>query len=163
MIYVKVFGGKSVKKVLERTFATAKDARQYLLEMGVPPETRSRGFSIGYKDFTLSHPCEDIMAHDDLPDNAMSSSMSSFLNGRRTEPVMPTTKSSPPTEGRPTEASTKPSTGGKLVCLKEICRQLDIDPRAARSKLRRANPQNNKQRWEWPESEVDSIKAILKK
>jgi len=54
------------------------------------------------------------------------------------------------------------TTGPKLISLKEICRDLDVDPRAARMKLRKNSPGNAKKRWEWPEGEIAGIKKLLK-
>lgn len=55
-------------------------------------------------------------------------------------------------------------TTGAIVVLKEICRrpEVNMDPRVARQKLRKSMG-GDKTRWEWPESEVPRIVALLLK
>lgn len=63
--------------------------------------------------------------------------------------------------------STRVSKNGNLIPLKVICRDIDLDPREARMKLRsgvknKKIPHEPQGRWEWSPDEVDDIKAFLR-
>lgn len=171
-IWIKVFGGRKVKRVIERTLSTPADARAYLGEWGISGPTKNvtgKHFAYNANDFTLSHSIEDIFKHDHLEDNDMSKTKKTTqthmdATGRNTgNKPMPATDAPHQSDKHPNpqQVSKKPSSNEKLVCLKEICRDIDMDPRVARQKLRKLNPGNGKQRWEWPTSEVEGIKQKL--
>jgi hypothetical protein len=98
-------------------------------------------------------------------------------NGERVGDPPPSSAAASTTRERERDTSKKPapdapppprkaSNGADtaLVPLKEICRRKDVDmePRIARQKLRKHFADNGKQRWEWPASEVDRIVSLLK-
>jgi len=48
----------------------------------------------------------------------------------------------------------------ETVALRDICKELKLDPREARLKLR-ATGKRAKGRWEWPKAQVAEIKKVL--
>ncbi len=152
LIRVSLYSRKVVK-VIERYLPTSKQAREYLETYNIPPTTKGTHFKVGGDDFGLSHPYEDILKHDDLPDNNWVRAM----RPRETRIIMPTPKAEDVT---PTAGSRKPL-NGSTICLKEICREIDMEPRQARAILRRKFPDNGKQRWEWDAKEAEQVRAVL--
>lgn len=48
------------------------------------------------------------------------------------------------------------------VTLRDICKELKLDPREARVKLRATGKRAPDGRWEWPKAQIASVKAILR-
>jgi len=182
-VYIKVFGGKKVKSVVDRSFATPADALQYLTEWGVPSSSRGTHFEIPHANFSLSTAYEDLVKGIDKPAKNGYIPLDTKQSPTGRQPSRPVTQQIPvhtpevkkikaafladsrkeihqgvSTPGQSPD-QVKPT--GKLVCLKEICRDIDMDPRTARQKLRKLNPGNSKQRWEWTSDEVPAIIAKL--
>ena len=156
-IYVKIFGGKVVKRVIERSFKSTDDAIIYLEGWGVPKDEEGTFFNVGAYQFTLSHPMEKIRRGKDLPDNP------SYVMGKSSTPTMPgkTRKVNETSPYPEMPVKTKKVITGKMVVLKEICRQINMEPRIARMKLRKLFKGNGNQRWEWSEDEALKVKEAL--
>lgn len=61
---------------------------------------------------------------------------------------------------------TKDKTMEEIIVLKQICRDIDMEPRNARIKLRKLASQGKfkhdfKQRWQWSPKEAEKIKSLL--
>lgn len=187
-VWTKVYGGAVVKRAVERYHASAKDAREYLEIFGIDKKVRGTHFEHDCWVFSLSHPIEDIRTNDTLPDNAMSNAM----RPREKKPKFTINHTTPKKMAQEDEASliedflskkskgddkndeperkSKPGGGikrpvinGKVVVLKEICRDLKMEPRVARVILRKKlKDRDPNSRWEWPAGEAEKIKEILK-
>ena len=162
-IYIKLYGGKAVKKVIEREFVKTSDAVEYLEEWGVPPKQKGSTFKVGEYDFTLSHSVEEIRKGKDLPNNP------SYSVSKSSIPIMPNKGSKAEAIARTREEGSAPNKigalpkpiNGKVVVLKEICRQINMEPRIARQKLRKLFKGNGNQRWEWSPEEAAKVKEAL--
>ncbi|MEM4655264.1 MAG: hypothetical protein QXL34_07250 [Thermosphaera sp.] len=69
---------------------------------------------------------------------------------------------SPTLSALETSPKAKVINGEKLVDLKLICRELDLDPRAARKILRDKKIARTQGRWAFPQSDIERIKSLLK-
>jgi hypothetical protein len=189
-VYTKVYGGRVVKRVVERYWPSSKDARDYLAIFGVVDNKGLRGthFEDGDYKFSLSHPIEQIRVEDELPDNADSVVMkprdsqpsfvrgtikkmaqddeerlvSDFLSKKSDEPTKKKSKGDK-NDDYPAPAPRKSSAStGDVVCLKDICKEIKMEPRAARVILRKKiKDRDPNSRWEWSKKEADAIKKIL--
>lgn len=172
-VWIKVYGGRVVKRAVERYWPNAKEAREYLDQFGLPKTVRGTHFEHEDYKFSLSHPIEDIRTNDDLPDNSMSTAM----RPRETKKAYVTPSATfkqdeerllsgsvTDSDAKPKPSGIKrPSINGKVICLKEICRELKMEPRAARVILRKKiKDRDPNARWEWPAAEADKIKEILR-
>jgi hypothetical protein len=189
MVYVQITGGKIVYAVTERILRTQRDAQVYLREFGVTPDTcppQRRVFSHDEFTFNMSHTLEEIFGdepikHSQLVDDMLpklkaqklmsvttshernaasqvSSSSTKAAPDRTHYPsIAAALKANPTAVVDPSAVSFKAS----VVPLKEICQKLGMEPRVARSKLRKALPGNSKQRWEWSADEARNIMKVL--
>jgi hypothetical protein len=183
-VYIKVTGG-FVFAVTQRIMKTKEDAQAYLREFGVTPDnapsTRCQ-FTLGEFSYLLSHTLEEIFGDDELKPSQLVADMlpSLGVSKNMTPTVAPavSAKSGKPLKTRAdlhqaykdAHQPTLPGVNeapvvtfrGDTVPLKEICQKLNMEPRAARQKLRKMMPDNGKQRWEWSPEEAAKIMGLLK-
>ena len=94
-------------------------------------------------------------------------SLSSMLTKIRAEGKVSGKKAKPavqakPAPAKPTQAKTPPA--GDLISLKQLCAELNVEPRIARRRLRNSQGQvGTGSRWEWEANskELDFIKCII--
>lgn len=156
---------KKVAKVVTRYLHTAKQARDYLANYKIPSDQEGTHFQVGADSFALSHPYEDILHHDHLEDNPMSLAFKPIGRAiempRNTYVEKPGTESSKSPTDNPSPKPARAAPTGAVICLKNICREINMEPRQARAILRKKFPDNGKQRWEWDKSGAEEIKKVL--
>lgn len=160
-------------ETIKRTFPTVKEARDYLRTL---PLVKIEG-----RGAQLKEPAEaDIRTNYDIkkildavaPKDLLPVIIFEGPESRKL--VMPVRERDPVTSEAPGEMPSRgvtikrPASKSGLVPLKQICRELNIDAREARMKLRALSrkkllshePQG---RWEWSADQVEEIKAQLTK
>lgn len=157
-IQFRIHGGKNVKKSFTQTFASSVEARKYWLTF---KNKRQASFSTdgctatfpGGDSIISNMPIDEIVAGDTIPKVGLPD-----IFGPAERVIAMSIK--------PASASSAPAvkavarSNGKLIALKTICTECDIEPRAARMKLRKAVTNKDKYpalaashaanaRWEW--------------
>lgn len=188
-VFIKAtFNKAKVHRVTDRYFPHVNSAMEYLEGWDVPKAEKGKDFEVKGVTFTLSHTMKEIRAAIkkgvNLEDNGYATAMKPLRgNGlhmpKNLPPRNPTEEAGKldmpdkitMTPGKRDDAP-KPELSinktkskqpmGAAISLKEICRELKIEPRAARVVLRKLHPGNEKQRWEWDRKDAEKIKAELK-
>lgn len=184
-VYIQIQGGDTVFAITRRILPNQQDAAAYLTEFGVTEEncpTTRRTFTFNDLSLTLSHTLEEIFSDDQLKHSQLVEDMLPTI--KASKHMTPTTHTATPVKAPSktradlhkayadahTPAPNTDTSGvkgpqatfkGDVVPLKEICQILKMEPRTARSKLRKAITDNGKQRWEWPAAEAQKIMGIL--
>lgn len=163
VIQFKIFGGKgAVKKSFTQTFASSVEARKYWLAF---KNKRTANYSNdgtvatfpGSMDSIVSNmPIDEIVAGDTIPDVGLPD----VLGPNERVIAMSMKPGGEPSNPKPSAHKAVARSNGKLVPLKTICGELNVEPRAARMKLRKAVHDTKKYpalaashaanaRWEW--------------
>lgn len=174
IIQFKIFGGKAVKKTFTQTFASSVEARKYWLAF---KNKRHANFSNdgctatfpGSTDSIVSNmPIDEIVAGDSIPAHGLPDVLGPA------ERVIAMSSKPTPDSPRVTPHKAIARSNGKLVALKTICSELNVEPRAARMKLRKAVTNKEKYpnlaashaanaRWEWEAGSpaLEEVKACI--
>lgn len=175
VIQFKIFGGKNVKKSFTQTFASSVEARKYWLAF---KNKRHANFSNdgtvatfpGSTDSIVSNmPIDEIVAGDTIPTHGLPD-----IFGPNERVIAMSSRPASDSSPKLTPHKAIARSNGKLVALKTICSELEVDPRAARMKLRKAVTNKEKYpnlaashaanaRWEWEAGSpaLEEVKACI--
>lgn len=174
-VQAKIFGGKTVKRSFLRTFETPDEAKRYIETFlkGRKYNTDKSGRMITFPgsidSIYLNRPLFEVMARTPVPKEGLPEII---VAGESSNVItMPKPADAPRTSAAVRERRTAT---GELIPLKKLCQELNVEPRAARMKLRRAVKDDKKYpalakshaahaRWEWEKDSaaLDDVRKAL--
>lgn len=152
---------------LERSFIEVVAAKAYIEELGEPDKTKGTTFRCGkltvQTNYDLKSILKEVKVDKDLP--WIMKNLPDPEDYRRHLEKFPPKKVEAPKSLSVPKAK---KANGEEVPLKVLCGELDVDPRKARQRLRRAIRDNRlsheySARWAWPKDsdEIEKVKEIL--
>lgn len=184
--FIQIRAFNNARKVLghiERTFDKVGEARAWLFVLTGDDANGAKTMkelaasrdgtvaTINKLELELNYNIRDLIAGEE-PDGLLPE-MRNFGSGlkkpdfNKSSAAAPVSGDTPKTSAAPVVKSTKSKSSGAVVVLKEICKEMDVDPAKARIRLRKLQrdnalpPEAEGGRWQWSRENAEKVKSLL--